>query len=446
MRSVTTLPQLLCIGAGPGNLGLAALARSLTPGQIDIGIIERRHDLTWHQDQILPGTTLQNSWYRDLVMSADPTSHFTFANFLHRQGRFQRFLSSGITAPSRAEISQYFQWVGAELGVVETGTQCTSLRYDAASDRFEVGLKTGPLATTRTASHISVGTGTTINLFRDRNFAETDSIVYADALARSRRCRTAGRILVVGGGQSGAESFLHAITAAWDGDTPREVVWITRDSCFRGLDTGHFARDFFAAGFPQQFFNLSWAERQRLNAENVTAGRGISPGTLSRICETLYNGQLSSGPQVQTRLRPFTEMLELELRNDQPVATLRRGTEAAPEVEAFDLVILCLGHRQGAGAFAQDMLDLDDMALNPDYSVACETVPPGRVFLQSDATGSHGLSDTNFVAAPHRNAIILNSLLDHPHFDTQQDDLFAEFSPAVPPAPARGAACLSKFG
>jgi lysine N6-hydroxylase len=417
--------RLIGIGAGPANLGLAALARSVADSPLHITLLERRRSLGWHIDQILPGTTLQNDWSRDLVMAADPTSRFTFLNFLHQHGRLQRFLAAGIGAPSRKEISDYFHWIAAELGEVETCADCVGLAYQSDRDRFVISLADG---TQREAVALSIGTGTEATLFKGARFERTDRVVYANRLARSTLCRSARRILVVGGGQSGAESVLHALSAGWDGAESRSLTWITRDSAFRALDTGHLAREFFSFGFGAQFHALPPKSRVRLNAENATAGSGISPHTLAALTRALYEASATSAGKLSSTLRPMVELAELTASPQYVEAKLRNLATCAVWTQEFDLVILCLGHRPCSRAFAARSFGLTAVELAEDYSICHPDLPPGRVFVQSDGVESHGFSDTNYVAAPFRNATILNAIVGRTVFSLNEADRFAQYS------------------
>ncbi|ORT50872.1 SidA/IucD/PvdA family monooxygenase, partial [Frankia sp. KB5] len=60
-------PRYRCvgIGAGPANLSLAALLHG-DPGMPNL-VIDRKAEFTWHDDQLIPGATLQVSLFKDLV-------------------------------------------------------------------------------------------------------------------------------------------------------------------------------------------------------------------------------------------------------------------------------------------------------------------------------------------------------------------------------------------
>ena len=54
----------------------------------------------------------------DLVTLADPTSPYSFLNYLHEQGRLYRFYFHERFHVLRREFEAYCQWVAAQLRVV----------------------------------------------------------------------------------------------------------------------------------------------------------------------------------------------------------------------------------------------------------------------------------------------------------------------------------------
>ncbi len=77
------------IGLGPFNLGLAALTHELT--DLDGVFLEARDEFSWHPGMMLEGATIQVPFMADLVTMADPTSRFGFLNHLKQIGRLYPF-------------------------------------------------------------------------------------------------------------------------------------------------------------------------------------------------------------------------------------------------------------------------------------------------------------------------------------------------------------------
>src|SRR6185437_11166479 len=70
--------------------------------------LEKNPAIFWHSGQMFPGTLMQTEFYRDLVTPIDPTSRFSFLNYLKSNGRLDQFFCSSTIYPTRREFEDYF--------------------------------------------------------------------------------------------------------------------------------------------------------------------------------------------------------------------------------------------------------------------------------------------------------------------------------------------------
>src|SRR5258708_26648482 len=112
--------ELLAIGAGPSNLALAVALEELAPDDLarNSVLIERSDAVAWQQGLLLPWVTSQISFLKDLVTLRNPSSRFSFVNYLHSIGRLDEFINMGGLWPYRTEISSYLAWVADSLAKV----------------------------------------------------------------------------------------------------------------------------------------------------------------------------------------------------------------------------------------------------------------------------------------------------------------------------------------
>jgi len=101
--------DVIGIGAGPFNLGLAALAEPVD--DLDVVLLESRDQFEWHPGMVLDEATLQVPFMADLVTMADPTSRFSYLNFLKHVGRLYPFYIRESFYPLRSEFVEYGRWV-----------------------------------------------------------------------------------------------------------------------------------------------------------------------------------------------------------------------------------------------------------------------------------------------------------------------------------------------
>src|SRR5262245_3252270 len=106
--------QLLGIGIGPFNLSLAALLTKV-PAVSNL-FFEQKSGFEWHSELMLPDSVIQTCYLKDLVTPADPTSPYSFLNYLVENGLFYAFLHSDRRVITRREFELYCQWVSRRLG------------------------------------------------------------------------------------------------------------------------------------------------------------------------------------------------------------------------------------------------------------------------------------------------------------------------------------------
>ena len=106
------MKDVIGIGLGPFNLGLAAL---LEKTELDAVFFDDKPEFAWHPGLMLPGAEIQVPFLADLVTLADPTSPYSFLNYLHLQGRLYRFYFHERFHVLRAEYEAYCRWVAASL-------------------------------------------------------------------------------------------------------------------------------------------------------------------------------------------------------------------------------------------------------------------------------------------------------------------------------------------
>ena len=105
--------DLIGIGIGPFNLGLAALASNIP--NLDTKFFDRNASFNWHPGLLMPETRLQVPFFADLVTPADPTSPFSYMNFLKTKGRMFRFAIQENNFITRFEYNEYCLWVISQL-------------------------------------------------------------------------------------------------------------------------------------------------------------------------------------------------------------------------------------------------------------------------------------------------------------------------------------------
>src|SRR5690606_3785332 len=117
----------IAIGAGPFNLGFAALTDGLE--DLKVAVLDASEKFVWHPGMMLPGTHLQVPFMADLVTMADPTSKHSFLNYLKEQGRIYPFYIRENFYALREEYSNYLAWAATNISSVRFGHRVLEAEY-----------------------------------------------------------------------------------------------------------------------------------------------------------------------------------------------------------------------------------------------------------------------------------------------------------------------------
>src|SRR5690349_15168858 len=101
--------DLVAIGCGPFNLGLAALASRLQ--SLDLAVFDARTEFSWHPGMMFDDAKLQLSFLADLVSLIDPTHPLSFLAYLRDADRLYPFYIREVFHPTRREYEAYLRWV-----------------------------------------------------------------------------------------------------------------------------------------------------------------------------------------------------------------------------------------------------------------------------------------------------------------------------------------------
>ncbi|MBB2823329.1 UNVERIFIED_ORG: lysine/ornithine N-monooxygenase [Rhizobium esperanzae] len=192
--------DLIGIGIGPFNLSLAALA---CPTPLRTAFFEKESGFDWHPGLLLPNSRLQVSPLKDCVTLADPTSPFSFLNYLAVHGRLYSFVNRCDATTSRREFTQYFQWVAHQLPQLRFGEEVTDVT------RLDEGYR---VTTTRDHYHarsVAIGVGVVATIPECAKPWLGEKVYHVASYLDRPQIDIGERVLVVGGGQSGAEVVEH---------------------------------------------------------------------------------------------------------------------------------------------------------------------------------------------------------------------------------------------
>jgi len=128
--------DIIGIGIGPFNLGLAALAAPVE--DLSVLFFDQAPAFNWHPGMLLSDVTLQVPFMADLVTMADPASPYSFLNFLKETDRLYKFYIRENFYVLRKEYNAYCKWVIAQLPSCQFGQKVLSADYNKTTGHYEL--------------------------------------------------------------------------------------------------------------------------------------------------------------------------------------------------------------------------------------------------------------------------------------------------------------------
>jgi lysine N6-hydroxylase len=406
------------VGVGPSNLSLAALADRVP--DLCAAFFERRPEFSWHPGLLLPSSKLQVSFLKDLVTPVDPTSPYSFLNFLAKHGRLYRFLIAQRSGVSRGEFQQYFRWVAESLPSISFSSRVEAVDFSAG--RFHVQMTSG----TCDAKNVVLGNGMSPYIPPSLTVHLGSDVFHSSQfLAHAEYCQ-ARRVLVVGGGQSAAEIVHYLLGGACA--PPREITWATRRHGFLPLDDSPFTNEWFNPNYVGYFRMLAPERRRWLVFNQKLASNGVDESLLQMLFARLYELDYLEGRPVDYRLLPSHILESLCRKGAGFSARLRSQDTGNVLLIDTDVVVACTGYEHRTPDFLGDLagrLHKDSHGLpllRGDYSVEWDGPHDRRIYMQNAGLYSHGIADPNLSLIPWRSAEVINSLCNRNVYGTDRDD------------------------
>jgi L-ornithine N5-monooxygenase len=397
--------DLLGIGFGPANISLAIAMEELG-FQGSALFLEAHAGPVWQPGMLLPGSDIQNHPLRDLVTPRNPTSFYSFTNFLHEHGRLFQYLNLGATFALRKDYAQYVAWAASKFKrFARYGTVVTAVDLGEKPGLWVVRTSDGQTFSARAVVVAPGRTPLVPDVFRRSMGARVFHLV--DYLPRLHALAAHGdpcRICVVGGSQSAVEIVLDLAQRF----PQANVVNLMRGFGYQLKDTSPFTGEVYFPEFTDYFFAASDASKSALmsglyRTNYSSADRDV----IDRLYAIIYEQSLDGTPRIRVMAnRQITKATVVGDRIRLAVQEIHRATSEDVEVDA---VVLATGFRnlgprpqdekwpsilEGlAGRLAVSREGV--LSVSRDYSLAsrpdAHPLPP--IFLNGLCESSHGFGD-----------------------------------------------------
>ncbi|GHF28604.1 lysine 6-monooxygenase [Streptomyces mashuensis] len=445
--SAQTPYDLVGVGIGPFNLSLAALADGV-PG-LNALFLDAKPAFSWHPGLLLEGTTLQVPFLADLVTMADPTSPWSYLNYLRSHDRmFPFFFSERFLIPRR-EYDHYCRWAAERLPSCRFDARVTAVAWDAGAGAFALTYRSSDGTTTRVlARQVVLGVGTDpvvpaplrpllADEHRGRVLHSADYRTHRAALA------AADDVTVIGAGQSGAEVVLdlirHQDGQGLGGPFTR---WLARTPAFAPMEYSKIGLEHFTPDYIRYFRHLPEDRREQLVREQWQLYKGVSADTLGAIHDELYERTIGGG-RPRADLHPGTELVAAEPTTDGYLLTCRHAPQDSEFTVRTSAIVAATGYSARRPAFLDtlgDLVDWDDKGryrVDGRYRVALDPRVDGTLYVQNAEMHTHGVGAPDLTLGAWRAATILNAVCGRTVLPVPDRAAWTTFgAPQGTPAPA----------
>ncbi|QCR35970.1 lysine N(6)-hydroxylase/L-ornithine N(5)-oxygenase family protein [Nissabacter sp. SGAir0207] len=418
--------DFIAIGIGPFNLGLACLTAPIA--ELDGLFVDQNPGFDWHTGMLLENATLQTPFMADLVTLADPTSPYSFLNYLKQQGKLYSFYIRENFFMMRKEFNQYCQWACAQLPNLRFNTRVEHVSHDEALGCYCVrtrDTRSGEVSELL-ARRLVLGTGPSAWLppcaepLADKLHHSSAYLPNKEAMQQSRS------ITVLGSGQSAAEIFYDLL-----GEIDQhgyQLNWITRAPRFYPLEYSKLTLEMTSPEYIDYFHALPMAKRDQLNREQKGLYKGINSSLINDIYDLMYTKRLN-GP-LDVNLYTHAELtglqwrssgeLELELMQQEQQVSYRHRTES---------LILATGYAYRQPDFLEGItarIQRDEkgrFAVNRNYSIDNRN----EIFVQNAELHTHGFVTPDLGMACYRNSTLIREMLGREVYPVEQRIAFQTF-------------------
>jgi lysine N6-hydroxylase len=408
--------DLIGIGLGPFNLSLLSLASKTKLSKL---FLEKNPHFNWHPEISFEDSLMQTSFYKDLVTSVDPTSPYTFLNYLVQNGLFYTFMNTGRSVVTRKEFENYLKWASHLLSNQINFNQ-EVIEVDYKNNLFHLSTETQKY----TAKNLSLGTGITPKIPSFATSVLGKNVFHAKSKELATLDVTGKKIAIIGGGQTGIEIFRNILNNKFGNF--QSLKLISSRPNLQPLDESPFTNEYFTPNYSQCFFGLEQEDKDQIVQAQKLASDGNTPQYLEWLYNDLYQKKYVYNDQREIELRPNRKVEAIEQTADYLEVKYFNSFTKKTEVTKVDVIILATGFNTTIPKSInkiRHLIPTDKLGrfeFNRDFSINWEFQATNKIFGMNLSRHGHGISDPQTSLMPYRSATIINSILNE---DTYQLNL-----------------------
>ena len=421
------MKDFIAIGVGPFNLGLACLSEPIEG--LDGIFLDKKELFDWHPGMLLQDATLQVPFLADLVTLADPTSPYSFLNYLKEQGRIYSFYIKENFFALRSEYNEYCKWACKKSSNIQFNKEVESINYDSENGIYKVISRCTLTNALESFSAKKLVLGVGSEPCMPTIFKEAEGLVLHSSQYLGHRDQLHKKkiVTVVGSGQSAAEIYYDLLQSI--DEHGYELKWITRSPRFYPLEYSKLTLEMTSPDYADYFYDLPDDYKRSLLAQQRHLYKGINFELINNIYDLLYaksvHKRIKTMLLTNSECRGLTSLPNGELRLD-----IYQKEQNKKSTIVTEGLIVALGYEYNTPKFLNPISERIRWTEAGAYKVAKNysiDIKSNEVFVQNAEIHTHGFVAPDLGMGCYRNSKIIKEITGKEHYPIENNIAFQQF-------------------
>lgn len=400
--------NLVGVGIGPFHLSLAALTKKAH--EVKALFLDQKPYFHWHSELMFSDADMQTSFLKDLVTPVDPTSPYSFLNYLTTQGLFYSFMNTNRKVVTRKEFEMYCQWVSQKL---ESSLRFDSPIHDVNYDGSKFIINTPHEKIT--SDNLSIATGLTPRIPDCARPHIGQQVFHAKSANLGAADLTGKRVLIVGGGQTGVEIFRNALHGKWG--RVQNIRLVSRRQNLEPLDESPFTNEYFTPNYVGEFFHLEQGQKDPIVKAQKLASDGNTPHYLDLLYNDLYQLKHVEKDPLDFKILPQRSLIGMEKTSSGVRAIFDNNFLHSREVIEADIIILSTGFLITTPKILdpiKHLISFDNESrfiINQNFDLEWKGSEKNKIYALNFSRHRHGIAEPQTSLMAWRSATIVNHMV-----------------------------------
>ncbi|MFD2288108.1 SidA/IucD/PvdA family monooxygenase [Pedobacter petrophilus] len=440
--NTTKIYDIIGIGIGPFNLGLAALSAPIA--DLNTLFLDQSDEFNWHPGLMLDEVTLQVPFMADLVTMADPASPYSFLNYMKLTGRLYKFYIRENFFIFRKEYNAYCKWVLGQLTNCLFSRQVVSVIYENAVYHVTArDIRSGDTNTWQTYKLV-LGTGTSPYIPPAVKKKSLQDVIHTSQYLNHKDSLVQKQsVTIIGSGQSAAEIFQDLLPEVKKG---MKLNWFTRSERFFPLENHtKLTLELTSPDYIDYFHNLPEMQRKDVLSRQGILFKGINADLINQIYNSLYAMDLSDEAH-KVVLMANARLNDIQEEDESYLLSFLHIEQGKTFEINTDAVILATGYKYVEPDFLTGIsnrirrLDDGNYDVRRNYTI---DEAGNEIFVQNAELHTHGISTPDLGMGAYRNSQIINQITGRTVYAVEQRIAFQSFSTSDLPVRLKSAVDLT---